>query len=346
MNCLDPSLRSEVWVAEVTEGPAGLAAAEPARSAHSAKHAESSPPSRLRRIGGIVVVLLVLAGVGWAVARDWDSFVDSMHKVGWAGVLLSILFGMLAVGCTCLQWRAVLQGLDVDFGRLESAQVFFPSQLGKYLPGSVWPVVMQMEAGRTRGANRKTMLAANLVTILTGLVSGVLLAGILLPFSYPQALHRFWWALAALPVGLVLAHREPLGVQMTGSATLWASGWAALSWVFFGLHLTVLAASIGHFSAGLVALCIGGMGLAVSAGVLFLVAPAGAGFREVVLGYVLVAVVTSGQAVAVVIASRVLLIAVDLILAALAVLSVRLVRRRPDGDVRTVQLGSRVTDGN
>jgi hypothetical protein len=345
-------------VAELTEG---MAPADTSQPGGAGQHASGSP-SRWRRAGGILVTGLVLAGVAWAVARDWHSFLGSMHKVGWAGVVLSIAFGMLAVGCTCLQWRAVLHGLGVDFGRLESGQVFFPSQLGKYLPGSVWPVVMQMEAGRSRGASRKTMLAANLVTILTGLVSGVLLAGILLPFSYPQALHRFWWALAALPVGVVLAHpkslpylldrllllarREPLGVQMTGPATLWASAWAGLSWVFFGLHLTVLTASIGHFSAGTVALCIGGMGLAVSAGVLFLVAPAGAGFREVVLGYVLVAVVTSGQAVAVVIASRVLLIAVDLIWAALALGSVRLFRRRRDEGVRTVQLGPRVTDGN
>jgi hypothetical protein len=140
-----------------------------------------------------------------------------------------------------------------------------------------------------------------------------------LPKSLPYLLDRL----------LLLARREPLGVQMTGGATLRASAWAVLSWVFFGLHLTVLTASIGHFSLGLVALCIGGMGLAVSAGVLFLIAPAGAGFREVVLGYVLVAVVTSGQAVAVVIASRVLLILVDLILAALAYLSRRVIRTAP-----------------
>ena len=48
--------------------------------------------------------------------------------------------------------------------------------------------------------------------------------------------------------------------------------------------------------------------------------------RELVLGYVLVAVITSGQAVAVVVASRVILILVDLLLAAV---SVALAPRRP-----------------
>jgi uncharacterized membrane protein YbhN (UPF0104 family) len=57
------------------------------------------------------------------------------------------------------------------------------------------------------------------------------------------------------------------------------------------------------------------MALAVSAGLLFLPAPAGAGMREVVLGFVLVTALTSGQVVAVVIASRVIVLLADLLLA-------------------------------
>jgi hypothetical protein len=225
----------------------------------------------------------------------------------------------------------VLIGLNVRFGVRDGAQVFFVSQLGKYLPGSVWPILMQMEAGRRRGANRKTMLAANLITVVLSICVGVVLAALLLPVSSPGALHRFWWALAALPLLLVLAHprslpflldrvlkimgRAPLDVRMSGSATSTAIGWAALSWVALGAHLAVLVAAIGTPSLGLLALCIGGMALAVSAGLLFLPAPAGAGMREVVLGFVLVTALTSGQVVAVVIASRVIVLLADLLLA-------------------------------
>jgi hypothetical protein len=219
----------------------------------------------------------------------------------------------------------------VRFGFIEGARVFFVSQLGKYLPGSVWPILMQMEAGRRRGASRRTMLAANLVTILISVCVGVVLAGLLLPFSSPAALHRFWWALAALPLLLVLAHprslpfllnlalkalrREPQDVHMTYKATAIAAGWATLSWIGFGTHLAVLAAAVGKPGLGLLTLCIGGMALAVSAGLLFLPAPAGAGIREIVLGYVLVAAMTSGQVVAVVIASRVIALLADVLLA-------------------------------
>ena len=258
---------------------------------------DGEPPrtSRARELLGGLMLVLVLAAVVVVVSRNRQAFIDTLDKVGVGGVVLSLAAALVGVAGTYLQWRSVLLGLGVRFGVAEGARVFFTSQLGKYLPGSVWPIVMQMEAGRSRGAARKTMLAANLVTVLLSVSAGVVLAGLLLPFSVPSALHRFWWALAALPLLLVLAlprslpfmldrllkllRRAPLNVQMTGSATITAAGWSALSWVAFGAHLAVLVAAIGTPSLGLLALCVGGMGLAVSAGVLFLPAPAGAGLR-------------------------------------------------------------------
>jgi hypothetical protein len=291
----------------------------------------AAAPSKLRERVGVLFILLVLAAVAWTVAANRTSFAGTLDRVGAGGVLLSLVGGIVGVGATGQQWRTVLGGLGVGFGVAEGSKVFFVSQLGKYLPGSVWPIVMQMEAAKPRGANRKTVIAANLITLVLSIATGLVLAGALLPFAFPDALGRFWWALAALPLVLILAlprslpflldqvlrvlRRKPLGVQLSVAATLRAAAWALLSWVGLGAHLAVLCAAVGTPSVGLVALCIGGMGLAVSAGVLFLPAPAGAGMREVVLGYVLVSILTSGQAIAVVIASRAILIVADLLLA-------------------------------
>jgi hypothetical protein len=297
------------------------------------------PPatSRRRELFSALVLVLVLLAVAVVVSRNWQSFIDSIDKIGIGGLGLSLAAAVIGVVGNYLQWRSVLIGLKVRFGLIEGARVFFVSQLGKYLPGSLWPIVMQMEAGRRRGASRKTMLAANLITVLLSLCMGLVLAALLLPFSSPATLHRFWWALAVLPLLLVLAHprsfpflldrvlkvtrREPLDVRMTGSATMTALGWSTLSWIAFGAHQAVLAAAVSKPSLGLLALCIGGMGLAVSAGILFLPAPAGAGMREVVLGFVLLSALTSGQVVAVVVASRVIILLADLLLAALVSLT-------------------------
>ncbi len=292
-------------------------------------------PSQLRKVLGFLLLGLILAGVCWTVAKNWHSFIDTLHKVGIGGLLLSLAFGIVGEAATCAQWRSVLAGLEVDFGLRAGSRLFLVSQLGKYLPGSVWPIVMQMEAGRERGVNRKTVVTGYLITVVLSLATGLILAGALLPFSVPSALHRFWWALAALPLVLLLAlpksmpylldrllrilRRQPLGVRLSAASTLRASGWAVLSWLGLGLHLAILAAAVGHFSWPTIALCIGGVGLAVSAGVIVVPAPAGVGMRELVLGYVLVTVMTSVQALAVVVASRIILILADLILAAVAV---------------------------
>jgi hypothetical protein len=71
--------------------------------------------------------------------------------------LLTVLAGLFT---SFLGWRAVL----ADYGgRLPLAgglRVFFLSQLGKYLPGSIWPAVAQMELGREYKVPRRVSAAA------------------------------------------------------------------------------------------------------------------------------------------------------------------------------------------
>lgn len=290
--------------------------------------------SVLRQRVGVALMVLIFVAIVVVVVRNRESFVDTMRRVGPGGATLSLLAGVIGIGASGMQWRTVQGGLGIELRRSDALRVFFVSQLGKYLPGSVWPIVMQMEAARQRGASRKTVLAGNIVNLTIALATGLLIAAATLPFAYPQALQRYWWALAAAPLIVVLAlprslpylldrvlsivHRPPLGVALDSATVLRAAAWGALSWVGLGVHVAILAAALDGFSGALLVLCTGGMSLAVSAGVLFIPAPAGAGLREVVLAYVLSAVVTTGQALTVVVASRVILIVVDLLLAGAA----------------------------
>jgi hypothetical protein len=289
---------------------------------------------RARRLLGVAVIVVVAGAAAYAIYRQRDAFSQALHDIGAGGLLLSLALGAVGVGLTFLSWREVLLGLDVDLPTGTAARVFFTSQLGKYLPGSVWPVLMQMEAGRSRGASRRTMLAANLVTIVLGCVVGLLLACVLLPLSDARALSRYWWLLLALPFLLALLHprvmpwlfdrvaallRRPAALRpLPVRDTVRASLWFAASFTALGVHVAVLAWAVGGGGGSTLLLGIGGMALAVSAGVLFIPAPAGAGVRDVILILVLSAVLTGGQALAVVVASRVLLIAADVLLAGLA----------------------------
>jgi len=187
------------------------------------------------------------------------------------------------------------------------------------------------------------MLGANLLSIVLGCTVALGVACLLLPLYDAHALARYWWGLLVLPVLLVLLHpralpyvldrafallhREPLEERLEPRAEFRAAGWSVVSWIGFGGHLAVLCGALGHGGLSSVVLCVGGMALAVSLGVLFIPAPAGAGVRDVVLKLVLGAILLPGPALAVVLTSRVILIACDIVLAGSATLVGVVVRR-------------------
>src|SRR6202022_583543 len=118
---------------------------------------------------------------GLAIDHQRHAFVDGLRRIGVWPVVASIVFGLIGVAATYQTWSEVVRGLDPTIRRSPGPRVFFVSQLGKYVPGAVWPVVMQMEAGRSRGIRRRTMFAANLITLLLSCTVGLLVACVLLP---------------------------------------------------------------------------------------------------------------------------------------------------------------------
>ncbi|HET6966525.1 MAG TPA: lysylphosphatidylglycerol synthase domain-containing protein [Acidimicrobiales bacterium] len=294
----------------------------------------------------LLLVVAVVAAAGYAVYRERHTFSTAYQQLGPGLLVASFFCGLAGVGVTWLGWRQVLLGLDVDLPWEAGARVFFVSQLGKYLPGSVWPALMQMEEGRAHGASRRTMLGANVITVALGCAMGLIVACVLLPLYDLEVLRSYWWVLLALPVLLVLLHprtlpalldrafrllrRPPLGERLDLRREVLASSWMLTSWILLGLEVGVLAGGLarGHGSVSVYLLSIGGMALAATAGLLFIPAPAGAGIRDVVLGLVLSTVMKAGTAVVVVITSRALLTAADLALAGLAATAHRLVAAR------------------
>jgi uncharacterized membrane protein YbhN (UPF0104 family) len=293
-------------------------------------------PDRKRAIAGVLVFAIVLAGAGFAIYRQRQSFVDTLQHVGVWTILASYGCGLVGVAGVFPIWRNVLRGLGVELPLGHAAGVFFTSQLGKYLPGSVWPVLLQMEAGRARGARRRTMLNASVILVVLNCCIGLSIGCLLVPLYDASAFTHYWWVLIALPflVGLLhpralpalldrifgLLGRPPLGEHLDGRSELRAAAWSVVTWIGLGAHLGVLSASIGHRGLSAYVLSTGAMALAVSLGVLFIPAPAGVGIRDIVLVLVLTTIMPSGSALAVVVASRVILIICDVTLAGVGAL--------------------------
>ena len=277
---------------------------------------------------------MVIAGCAVLLARQGDTILASVRQLSAAQVVLS---GAVAIPATmCLQqaWRSLLTGFGVAADRRDAAAAFYVSQLGKYVPGAVWPVVVQVELGARWSVPRRVMLTVGLQLILVVTTSGILIGSLLLPWSSPSGISRYAWLLALVPVALVALHPRllpavldtlsvktgghALGARASVPGLLRASCWAVLMWLLLGLHLVILMAAFTTLGPLALAAAVGGMGLAWAAGIAFLPAPAGAGVREAVLMLTLSPFIGREAALAIAITSRALLVLVDVALAAIA----------------------------
>ncbi len=276
---------------------------------------------------GFVAVTVGLGG--YAVAREWTSVRAALGSLGIlpvAAALLSVLAGLFAL---MMAWRRLLAALGSPLPVRAAARIMFIGQLGKYLPGSVWPVLAQMELGHTYHVPRHRSASASVLIMLLSLLTGLLTALVALPFVAGST--PYLWAFLAAPVLLVLLHprvlnraldrllrlaRQPaLETPLTGRAMVASLAWAFASWILFGLQIWLLATRLGAPEGKTALLAVGGFAFAWSVGFLVVFAPAGAGVREVLLVAALGPVLGAGAATAVALVSRVLMTAGDLLTA-------------------------------
>ena len=285
------------------------------------------------RLGGVLrlgAVGLALGLVGAALVGQGPQAWAAVRTVGLpaAGASLgAVLVGLLA---SALVWRALLADLGTSLPLGPALRIFFVGQLGKYLPGSVFAIAAQMELGRSQGVPRSRIGAAGLLFMGVLVAAGLLVAAAVLPFASPAALQHYGWVLLALPVGLLclappvltrlvalllrLLRREALERPLSWRGTGVALGWAVAMWAAYGLHLFVLVSALpGAGGPNRLLLSTGAYALAWTAGFVVVVAPAGAGVRELALVVALSPVLPRGSALALAVLSRVLMTLGDLL---------------------------------
>ena len=297
---------------------------------------------------GFVAVAVGLAV--WAVVSQWDEVVaalDRLDAATLAGAAAATIANILLAG---MVWWTALADLGSRLPLPVAARIFYLGQLGKYVPGSVWPLIAQTELGRDHQVPRRRTATATVVTMLLGVTSALLLALLVLPLAPGGVVppEFVWVELLVIPLlvvlhpgvltrgvnrGLRLLGREPLEHPTSLAGTARATAWAVGSWVCAGLQVCVLAVALGApADAGTLALAVGGYALAWAVGFVVVIAPAGAGARELVLAAVLSRVLDSGSIVVAVLLSRVLFTCLDLAFAGVAVIAVR--RHLPPDTVR------------
>lgn len=275
-------------------------------------------------IWGLSLCLIVL--VVWATRRTLSSALAEFERVRQEGgnIVVSPCYSLLAGVVYFLGffpaawfWYRILNWLGQEVSFIRALRAYCIGQLGKYVPGKAWVVILRASFVQGEGVQPAMAAAGVFLETLTMMSVGAVLAVLYLVINLGKNPQLFWVAVGLFllvtlptlpiffrPILRFIARkggREDvlLAVEKLGFSRL-AQGWLAmfLLWVMFGLSLGLTLKALGVTEAMQLAMIpnlVAGVSLATVAGFIVLILPGGLGAREFVLIAVL-APALSGQA--------------------------------------------------
>lgn len=288
----------------------------------------------LLRVGFLVLVLLT---VGIALWTNWEAVRADLGRLGSAPLAAATLLALTSPFLTVLGWRVLLADLGSRLHIAPASGIFFVGQLGKYLPGSVWSVVVQTEMAARLGVPRRRTAVCGLLCIglsaVTGMIAGLPALPVLLtrgqvalpwwsvPLIIVVLLPLLWPPLLNLGIrhALRLLRRPPLDHDLGPAAVGLSSAWFTSSWLVGGLSVWVLARDLapgGADPARLLLVAVSGYLLATGIGTFSIVVPAGIGVRDGIMVLLLATQLSLSAAAAVVVVARFLTVLGDVVWAA------------------------------
>lgn len=322
--------------------------------------AEASTQSASRRatvvnIARVALIVLVVVAATWQLVDHWEEVADTVFRLQWHRAVLAQAAIFLGLACSAMSWQVLLDDLGKPIGMRRGAQIFLVGQLGKYLPGSVWAYVLQIELGHKAGLARPRVFAATVFSVIVGVVAALFAGSLAIPRLVDQDPRLAWlpWLYLVLPAAVVMLYppvltaivrfgfrllRRPRPDHPATLRAVMASVASALgTYTFFGVHLWLLADTREGLTLRPLSLCIGTMAIAMLAGLAFFLLPSGVGARELVIIVALTPVVGIGPATAYAAVSRVMFTLAELLAAGGAAAIAVWARRRDGADAVDTQ---------
>lgn len=281
--------------------------------------------SRIIRIVGIALAVAAVAFLVATLVEEWPAVSEALSDANPTTMFLAWVLSLGAMWGLAVLWFATLAAFGSRRGVVEVSAWYFAGELGKYLPGGIWPVVGRGELANRSGVKRSVAYGTTMLSLALMILGGLLLSLALVPFSLgdldvPPALYL---VLVVVPLGLVALHPAVVGRVLRmlsraskGRVELDPAPWVRMlglvvtavpTWILVGLGSWVVGRSLGYEPD--LARTMLASTLAWAAGFLAVPVPAGAGIREVV--FVAVSGLGTTEATVVATVSRFLFILVD-----------------------------------
>ena len=280
--------------------------------------------ARLSSVLGIVIGVAGVAFVARTLISKWDEVSDAFSQVDAINLVLSLLLGLAAMTSIGWIWVTMIVARSHNVRHRNAMAWYFTGQLGKYVPGGIWPIVGRAELAVRNGIPRLDAYASTGLSLVTTYSAAVVTIGI---GAAATTGHRLIAALIA--IGLVTAYaafsqpslraviiRIASRVSPSASSLTDPKRLARLTvvhvpaWILMSLSTSVTATAFGA------KISIADMLFITStswlAGFVVVGVPGGIGVREAVFTSLAGGIIGTPLAVSLALMSRVVFIAVDL----------------------------------
>ncbi|MEX0874664.1 MAG: lysylphosphatidylglycerol synthase domain-containing protein [Actinomycetota bacterium] len=291
--------------------------------------APEAPKHRRRTdLIGVGFVLVASGVAAYALRGKGSEVVDAAATIGPVRVVAAAVLAMAGLLATAEVWRRCLIALGASASPGAARQIFFPAQVGKYLPGSVWPFLAQARFARRHGIQASTALLSGAVFLAIHAASAAPVAALLL-VGERTTISRYGWAVLCAPLALVFLHprvlnalvrRLPRPTDAEPPRLGWAQiahplAWMVPAWAAYGAAAFVLVQPLTTELSRVALASTGAFALSWLVGLLFVIAPAGIGAREAVFVLAMTPAIGSVRSTSVALLLRVCHTAADLVLA-------------------------------
>ncbi|NEE01222.1 lysylphosphatidylglycerol synthase domain-containing protein [Phytoactinopolyspora halotolerans] len=296
----------------------------------------------MRSVTRWVGLIVAVAGVVFVVrelVNSWDDVRDAIGDADPALIAAAPVVGaggMLLIG---LGWRRCLAILGARRRYVDTLYRYYVGQLGKYVPGGIWPVVGRGEMARRGGVAGSVAYGSTVLSIGVTYLAAILIVVLALVAGAAGGDGVAWRPVAALlPVGILALHPRvvaavlrllrrvsgrDLGIPVPSwGVSMGLVGLHAPAWLAIGGATWMVALAIDPSEPELLNLLFATV-LSWVVGLLVVPAPGGVGVREAVFVAAATSLSSAGVAAAVAVTARVVFIVVDLASAGIATLVAR-----------------------
>jgi len=280
--------------------------------------------ARLSSVLGIVIGVAGVAFVARTLISKWDEVSDAFSQVDAINLVLSLLLGLAAMTSIGWIWVTMIVARSHNVRHRNAMAWYFTGQLGKYVPGGIWPIVGRAELAVRNGIPRLDAYASTGLSLVTTYSAAVVTIGI---GAAATTGHRLIAVLIAISLVLYFAafSQPSLRAAIIRVATRVSPSASSLTdpkrlarltvvhipaWILMSLSTSVTATAFGA------KISIADMLFITTtswlAGFVVVGVPGGIGVREAVFTSLAGGIIGTPMAVSLALMSRVVFIAVDL----------------------------------